>query len=91
MLPIDDARRTAQALVERARAAGADAADALYIVDASTSIQVRLGELEQVNRSEGEEIGLRVFLGRKSATVASSHFAEEALKELVQRVLAMAA
>ena len=91
MLPIDDARRTAQALVERASSAGADAADALYIGDASTSIQVRMGELEQVSRSEGEEIGLRVFLGHRSATVATSHFAEEALSELVQRAMAMAA
>ena len=91
MLALDDARRMAEGLVERAVAAGAEAADALYAGDRSTSVQVRLGELEQVGRSEGEEVGLRVFLGQRSATVASSDFAEESLAELVRRALAMAA
>ena len=91
MLLVDDARRMAAALVERAMAAGADAADALYAGDESTSVQVRLGALEHVGRSEGEEIGLRVFVGSRSATVASSDFSEEALKALVERVTAMAA
>ena len=91
MLPIEHARRTAQSLVERASAAGADGADALYFGDSSTSVQVRLRALEQVDRSEGEQVGLRVFLGSKSATVATSHFAREALDELVGRALAMAA
>jgi PmbA protein len=91
MLSIDHARRAAQALVERAGKAGADAADAIYVGEQSSSVQVRLGELEQVNRSEGEEIGLRVFLGQKSATVASSDLGNEALGALVDRALAMAA
>jgi len=90
-LSVDEARRAAQALVERAAAAGADAADAIYVGERSSSVQVRLGELEQVNRSEGEEIGLRLFLGQRSATVASSDLAEEALAALVDRALAMAA
>lgn len=90
MLSIDQARDTAQALVERAVKAGADAADALYAGERSSNVQVRLGELEQVHRSEGEEVGLRVFLGRQSATVASSDFSDEALAALVERVLAMA-
>ena len=54
-------RDAPQALVERATAAGADAADALYVGDRSRGVQVRLGELEDVQRSEGEEIGLRLF------------------------------
>ncbi|HEU4705484.1 MAG TPA: metallopeptidase TldD-related protein [Sphingomicrobium sp.] len=91
MLNVDRARVAAQSLVERATAAGADAADALYVGERSSSVQVRLGELEQVNRSEGEEIGLRLFLGRRSATVASSDLADEALAALVERALAMAA
>jgi PmbA protein len=90
MLSLDDARTAAERLVERAMKAGADAADALYAGDRSTSVQVRLRELEHVNRSEGEEIGLRVFVGRRSATVASSDLSEEALGELVARALAMA-
>ena len=45
----------------------------------SSSVQVRLGELEDVSRSEGEEIGLRLFVGQRSATVASSDLSDEAL------------
>ena len=91
MLSVDQARGAVEALVERAAAAGADAADAIYVGNRSSSVQVRLGELEQVDRSEGEEIGLRLFLGRRSATVASSDLADEALAALVERALAMAA
>ena len=72
MLEPEDARKIAESLVERGIAAGADAADALYVGDRSSSVQVRLGELESVSRSEGEEIGLRLFVGQRSATVASS-------------------
>ena len=91
MLSVEQARAQAQSLVERATAAGADAADALYASSESQSVQVRLGELEHVDRSEGEEIGLRVFLGAKSASIASSDFSEESLSELVNRAMAMAA
>ena len=69
MLSVTQARETAQALVERATTAGADAADAIYIGDRSSGVQVRLGELEDVQRSEGEEIGLRLFRGTRSASV----------------------
>jgi PmbA protein len=91
MLNIEDARRMAAALVERAVAAGADSADALYAGNYSSSVQVRLGELENVSRSEGEEVGLRFFIGQRSATVASSDFSDEALAALVERAAAMAA
>ena len=90
MLSPEDARRTAEALVERAIAAGATAADALYHADRSSSVQVRLGELEDVGRSEGEEIGLRLFVGQRSASVSSSDLSEDALAVLVERCLAMA-
>ncbi len=80
----------AQRLVERAVAAGADAADALYSGGRSTGVQVRLGKLDHVSRSESEEIGLRVFLGARSASVASSDMSNAALGELVGRALAMA-
>ena len=90
MLSPDHARRIAQSLVERGIAAGASAADALYSGDRSSGVQVRLGELETVQRSEGEEIGLRLFFGQRSATVASSDLSDEALATLVERCLAMA-
>ena len=90
MLNPDDARRTAEQLVERGIAAGATAADAIYVGGRSTSAEVRLGELDGVNRSEGEEIGLRLFVGQRSATVASSDLSQEALGVLVERCRAMA-
>ena len=90
MLSVEKAAETVGKLIERATRAGADAADAIYGGDRSTSVQVRLGALEQVDRSESEQVGLRVFLGQRSATVASSDLAEDALAALVERALAMA-
>ena len=90
MLSPEAARKIAESLVERGIAAGATAADALYVGDRSSSVQVRLGEIEGVGRSEGEEIGLRLFAGQRSATAASSDLSEEALAQLVGRCLAMA-
>jgi PmbA protein len=90
MLTIEEAEGRAGALVEAALRAGADAADVLYVGDAATEIQVRLGALEDVTRSEGEEIGLRLFVGRRSASVSSSDLSAEALRALVERAAAMA-
>ena len=91
MLSRDDARGVAERLVGRAIRAGADAADVLYVGSGSTGVQVRLGELDHVDRSESEDIGLRVFLGSRPASVGSSDLSGEALDELVNRALAMAA
>src|SRR5438045_3371653 len=90
MLSPERARQITQSIVDRGIAAGATAADALYAGSTSSSVQVRLGELEDVSRSEGEEIGLRLFVGQRSATVASSDLSHEALVTLVERCLAMA-
>jgi PmbA protein len=90
MLSHDAAQQRALALVERARRAGADAADAVYSADASESTQVRLGKLEDVERSESEHIGLRVFAGRRSASIGSSDLGDAALDELAARAVAMA-
>jgi PmbA protein len=90
MLSPEKARRIAESLVERGMAAGATAADALYVASRSSEIEVRLGELESAQRSEGESIGLRLFDGQRSATAASSDLSDEALGTLVERCLAMA-
>jgi PmbA protein len=90
MLSVSEAEGRAAALVEAAVRAGADAADVLYIGDASTEVSVRLGALEDVVRSEGEEIGLRFFAGRRSASVSSSDLSADALAALVERAAAMA-
>ena len=91
MLEPSAARDKAASLVDLARKKGADAADAVYVGDRSQGVSVRLGSLEDVHRSEGEEIGLRVFRGKRNATVASSDLSEHALGTLVDRALAMAA
>lgn len=90
MLTKEDAQARAAALVEAATRAGADAADALYVGEASTEVGVRLGELEDVGRSEGEEIGLRLFFGQRVASVSSSDLSRAALDALVERAAAMA-
>ena len=58
-----DARSLAEQIVEQACAAGADAADAAYVSSRSSSVEVRNGEVEGIDRSEGEKLGLRVFIG----------------------------
>jgi PmbA protein len=90
MLSVSEAEGRAGALIEAALKAGADAADVLYIGEASTEVQVRLGALEDVTRSEGEEIGLRLFVGKRSASVSSSDLSKDALAALVDRAAAMA-
>lgn len=90
MLSPDQARTIAASLVERAIAAGGTAADALYVGERSSAVQVRLGAIDSVSRSEGEEIGLRLFVGQRSASVASSDLSDDALRTLVVRCLSMA-
>lgn len=85
-----EAQQIVESLIERSIRAGASAADALYAGDRSSGVQVRLGELEDVSRSEGEQVGLRLFVGQRSATVASSDLSDELLGVLVERCLAMA-
>ncbi|QLC26570.1 TldD/PmbA family protein [Parasphingopyxis algicola] len=90
MLTVTEAQARVSDLVASAKKAGADAADVLYSGGVSTEVQVRLGELEDVQRSEGEEIGLRFFVGRRSASVSSSDLSDAALATLVERAAAMA-
>ncbi|WP_417594964.1 TldD/PmbA family protein [Parasphingorhabdus sp.] len=90
MLKPTEAQDRADALISQAKKAGADAADAIYVCDAATQVQIRLGNLEDVERSEGEEIGLRVFVGKRSATVSSSDMDPKILSDLVGRALDMA-
>ena len=59
-------------LINSAKAQGADAADALYVESVSASVSYRLGKLEDIERAEGRDLGLRVFVGQKVAFVSSS-------------------
>ena len=90
MLNPDHARERAADIVSRAKAAGADAADAVYAADMSLDIAVRLGALEDVGRSESADLGLRVFVGQRSASVSTSDLSPDALTALVDRAVAMA-
>ncbi|MCX7285938.1 MAG: TldD/PmbA family protein, partial [Novosphingobium sp.] len=90
MLSSAEARERCEALIERARRAGADAGDAVYVGSSSESVSVRLGKLEDVERSESESVGLRVFVGGASASIGSTDLGDAALDELASRAVAMA-
>ncbi|MEQ1929956.1 MAG: metallopeptidase TldD-related protein [Parvularculaceae bacterium] len=77
-------------LVSSAKRAGADAADALIYRAVSSSVSWRLGTLEDVERSEGRDVGLRVLVGRRQASVSTTDVSKTALDELVERCAAMA-
>jgi PmbA protein len=77
-------------LIGRARRAGADAADAVMVEGTSISHARRLGKLEKLERSEGQDLGLRVFVGKRQAIVSSSDRSSKAVEELVPRAVAMA-
>ena len=77
-------------LIARARSAGADAADAVLIAGTSLGVQRRLGKTEHVERSEGRDLGLRVFLGKQAAMVSSSTFDPSGFAALAERAVAMA-
>jgi PmbA protein len=85
-----DALDLLQDLIGRARRAGADAADAVLFEGASLSHARRLGKTEKLERSEGRDLGLRVFIGRQQAVVSSTDTSPKALGELVERAVAMA-
>ena len=79
-----------EGLISSARALGADAADALLVDAVAASVSYRLGKLEDVERAESHDLGLRVFVGQRVAFVSSTDFSADALKELPARALAMA-
>lgn len=80
----------AHALLDAAKAAGADAADAIAIAGTAVSIDVRGGALEEAQRAEGRDIGLRVFVGQRSAIVSASDTRPETLQAMAERAVAMA-
>src|SRR3569833_4039800 len=77
-------------VVAAALAAGADAAEAVGAERRALSITVRLGELEEVEREEARDLGLRVFIGRRQAAVSGSDISPEGRGKLLDRAIAMA-
>jgi PmbA protein len=85
-----DRLATLSDLLTAARRAGAESADALLVSSASLSVKRRLGQIEQLERSEGFDLGLRVFLGQRQAIVSSTDPDPKAFAALAERAVAMA-
>jgi PmbA protein len=82
--------KLAERLVDAARRAGADAADAIATRGVSQSIEVREGSVEESERSEGDNVGLRVLVGRQQAVVSTNDISGDGIDTLAQRAVAMA-
>src|SRR5262249_38237809 len=80
----------AQRLVEAARRAGADAADAVAVRGVSLGVEVRDGRVEESERSEGDDVGLRVLVGRRQAVVSTNDVSGDGVAKLAERAVAMA-
>ncbi len=80
----------AERLVEAARRAGAEAADAVAVRGMSQSISVRDGTVEESERSEGDNVGLRAFVGHRQAVVSTNDLSGTGLDALAERAVAMA-
>jgi PmbA protein len=77
-------------LLGAARKAGADAADAMALDGTAVSVDVRKGVLEQAERAEGTEIGLRVLVGQRQACVSASDLSARTIADMAERAVAMA-
>ena len=80
----------AQRLVEAARRAGADAADAVAVRSASLAVEVRDAAVEESERAEADDLGLRVLVGRRQAVVSTNDLSEDGVANLAERAVAMA-
>lgn len=77
-------------LVANAQRAGADAADAMLVESAGLAATRRLGKLEKIERAEGTDLGLRVFVGQRQALVSTGDLSSASLERLVENALAIA-
>jgi len=80
----------AQRLVDAAKRAGADAADAIAVRGVSQGVEVRDGRVEETERSEGDDVGLRVFVGQRQAVVSTNDVSGDGIAKLAERAVAMA-
>jgi PmbA protein len=80
----------AQRLVEAAKRAGADAADAVAVRGVSQGVEVRDGRVEESERSEGDDVGLRVLVGQRQAVVSTNDVSGDGVARLAERAVAMA-
>jgi PmbA protein len=80
----------AEQLVEAAKRAGADAADAVAVRGVSQAVEVRDGRVEESERSEGDDVGLRVLVGKRQAVVSTNDVNGDGIAKLAERAVAMA-
>src|SRR6202051_182269 len=80
----------AERVVAAAKRAGADQADAFAVRGVSLSVEVRDGAVEESQRSEGDDLGLRVLVGRKQAVVSTNDLKSDGFAALAERAVAMA-
>src|SRR5688572_1591056 len=76
--------------LKAARQAGAESADAVFVEDRSLEVSVREGAVENVERSEGQDLGLRVFIGKSQAIVSMSKLDRDTITQAASRAVAMA-
>jgi len=79
----------AERLVAAARRAGADAADAVAVRSMSLSVDIRDGAVEESQRSESDDVGLRVLVGRRQSVVSTNDIRSD-VAQLAERAVAMA-
>ena len=77
-------------VIAAALRSGADAAEAVAVERKALSVSSREGALEEVEREESRDLGLRVFVGKRQATVSGSDLSPAARARLIERVVAMA-
>jgi PmbA protein len=77
-------------LLHHARTAGADSADAIVYMSTSVSVERRLGLMENLERSESQDLGLRVFVGQRAAIVSATSVDPAKFTSLARRAVAMA-
>jgi len=87
---LPDYRDLAEDLLRAARAAGADAADLLIAEGTEFSVTVRRGEIETLKEAGSKALGVRVFVGKRTASTYSSDFSRGALHQLIGETVSMA-
>ena len=77
-------------VIEKALKCGADAADVVYFQNNSLSVAQRLGKPEAIDRSEAKDLGLRVFIGARNASISTTDLKASTLDQVIERVISMA-
>src|SRR5262245_2004427 len=85
-----DSHAALAALIDYAKKSGADASEASLAARESISAEVRMGELEGMEREEGRSVALRAFIGKRQAAASSTDLSAKGLQALAQRVVEMA-